>query len=147
MRSITSRLSGLIAGIGIALTAAPAQAHHSFSAEYDAQLPVVLQGKITKVERTNPHGWIFIDVKRPDGSVVNWAIETGGPLALARRGIKRDTLAVGMEVVVRGYRAKDGSATANGDDMKLPNGQNLFLGSSGGDTPYAAKAKEIDKGN
>jgi hypothetical protein len=110
-------------------------------------LPVVLTGTITKVERTNPHGWIFIDVKRPDGTVVNWAIETGGPLALARRGIKKDTLAAGMVVVVRGYRAKDGSATANGDDMKLPNGQNLFLGSSSGDAPYAAKAKEIDKGN
>ena len=145
------KLSAVAIGVGMLLAmlvgVAPVSAHHSFSAEYDPQLPVVLTGKITKVERTNPHGWIFIDVKRPDGSVVNWAIETGGPLALARRGIKKDTIGVGMEVVVRGYRAKDGTATANGDDMKLPNGQNLFLGSSSGDAPYAAKEKEIDKSN
>jgi len=140
-----ARLSALF-GVALMLGAAPVLAHHSFSAEYDAQLPVILEGKITKVERTNPHGWIFIDVKRPDGSVVNWAIETGGPLALARRGISRDTLKVGMDVVVRGYRAKDGSATANGDNMKLPNGQNLFLGSSGGDAPYADKQKAVDAG-
>jgi hypothetical protein len=130
--------------IGLLIMAMPLFAHHSFSAEYDAQLPVTLTGTITRVERTNPHGWIFIDVKRPDGSVVNWGIETGGPLQLARRGVKKDTLKIGMAVVVRGYRAKDGTATANGDDMKLPDGTNLFLGSSAGDAPYADKAKSID---
>ena len=139
-----TRFSAAAVGVGMMLALVPVSAHHSFSAEFYATLPVVLEGKITKVERTNPHGWIFIDVKRPDGSVVNWAIETGGPLALARRGIKKDTIGVGMAVVVRGYRAKDGTATANGDNMKLPNGQNLFLGSSSGDAPYAAKEKAAD---
>jgi hypothetical protein len=142
--AMRGRLRIEVSIISLLITAMPLLAHHSFSAEYDAQLPVTLTGTITRVERTNPHGWIFIDVKRPDGSVVSWGIETGGPLQLARRGVKKDTLKIGMVVVVRGYRAKDGSATANGDDMKLPDGTNLFLGSSAGDAPYADKAKAID---
>lgn len=140
-----TRFAVLILGVSLVLGGIPVAGHHSFSAEFDATLPVTLTGTITKVERTNPHGWIFIDVKRPDGSVVNWAIETGGPLQLARRGITKDTLKIGMLVEVRGYRAKDGSATANGDDMRLPDGTNLFLGSSGGDTPYADRAKKTDR--
>ena len=115
-------------------------AHHSFSAEFDAQLPVTLKGTITKVERVNPHGWIFIDVKGPDGKVVNWAIETGAPLALARRGVTKDALPVGTEIIATGFRAKNGSPTINGEDIRLPDGRRLFVGSSGGDTPYAKKA-------
>jgi hypothetical protein len=133
-------------GLGIALLAVPSvSAHHSFSAEFDAQLPATLRGTITKVERTNPHGWIFLDVKSPDGKVVNWAVETGGPLALARRGVTKDSLPVGTEVIVTGFRAKNGSPTINGEDIRLPDGRRLFVGSSGGDTPYANRARDDDK--
>lgn len=137
-------LSALGVGIGL-LAAASVSAHHSFSAEFDARLPVTLRGTITKVERVNPHGWIFLDVKGADGMVVNWAVETGGPLALARRGVTKDSLPVGMEVIVTGFRAKNGSPTINGEDVRLPDGRRLFVGGSGGDTPYAARAKEEDK--
>ena len=84
-------------------------------------------------------------MKGPDGKVVNWAVETGGPLALARRGVTRDSLPVGMEVIVTGFRAKNGSPTINGEDIRLPDGRRLFVGSSGGDTPYARRAREEDK--
>ena len=137
-------LSAVAVGIGLLATTSVA-AHHSFSAEFDAQLPATLRGTITKVERVNPHGWIFIDVKSADGKVVNWAIETGGPLALARRGVTRDSLPVGTEVIATGFRAKNGSPTINGEDIRLPDGRRLFVGSSGGDTPYANRAREEDK--
>jgi hypothetical protein len=144
---VRTKLFAFIAGIGLLAAAAPARAHHSFSAEFDAQLPATLRGTITKVERVNPHGWIFIDVKGPDGKVVNWAIETGGPLALARRGVTKDTLPIGMEIIATGFRAKNGSPTINGEDIRLPDGRKLFVGSSAGDTPYAARAKEVEQGS
>ena len=113
-------------------------AHHSFAAEFDATKPVTLRGTITKVERINPHGWIYIDVKQPDGTVKNWAIETGAPAALARQGVKKDSIPAGLEVIVKGYRAKDGSATANGTIITLPDGRDLSLASSVGNTEKAA---------
>ena len=80
------------------LSAATVSAHHAFSAEFDAKMPVTLQGTVTKIEMVNPHGWIYIDVKGPDGKIVNWAIETGGPNALARRGVKKGFLPIGQVV-------------------------------------------------
>jgi len=105
-------------------------AHHSFAAEFDATKPITLKGSITKVERINPHGWIHIDVKTPDGKVENWAIETGAPAALARQGIGKNSIPIGLEIVVKGYRAKDGSTTANGNIITLPDGRDLSLASS-----------------
>jgi hypothetical protein len=107
-------------------------AHHSFASEFDAAKSVTLKGTITKVERINPHGWIYLDVKTPDGKVEQWAIETGGPAALAKQGIRRDSVPLGLEVIIKGYRAKDGSRTANGDSITLPDGKDLSLGSSFG---------------
>jgi len=141
MRSIVALL---LLGATILIPVSVA-AHHSFSAEFDAQLPVTLKGTITKIERVNPHGWIFIDVKGPDGKVVNWAIETGAPLALARRGVTKDSLPVGTEIIATGFRAKNGSPTINGEDIRLPDGRRLFVGSSAGDTPYANRAGEPAK--
>ena len=110
-------------------------AHHSFAAEYDAKKPVTLSGTVTKVEWVNPHGWIYIDVKEPNGKVANWAVETGTPGMLARRGLKRTFLPIGAQVVITGYRAKDRSNTANGAAVKFPDGRDIFLGSSGAEAP------------
>lgn len=114
-------------------------AHHAFSAEFDAKMPVTLQGTVTRIEMVNPHGWIYIDVKGPDSKVVNWAIETGGPNALARRGVKKGFLPIGHVVVVTGYRAKDMSFTAAGDQVRFLDGRSFSVGGSAGEGFPGAK--------
>jgi len=131
-----AKMSVLVVSI-VALSAftVSVSAHHSFASEFDATKPISLKGSITKIERINPHGWIYIDVKQQDGTVKNWAIETGAPTALARQGIRKDSIPVGLEVLVKGYRAKDGSNTANGSSITLPDGKDFALGSSFGTVP------------
>jgi hypothetical protein len=114
-------------------------AHHAFSAEFDAKMPVTLTGVVTKIEMVNPHGWIYIDVKSADGKVINWAIETGGPNALARRGVKKNFLPIGSTVIVNGYRAKDMSYTAAGDSVRFPDGRSFSVGGSAGEGFPGAK--------
>ncbi len=113
--------------------------HHAFSAEFDAKMPVKLQGTVTRIEMVNPHGWIYIDVKTPDGKVANWAIETGGPNALARRGVKKGFLPIGETVVVTGYRAKDMSLTVAGDQVRFLDGRSFSVGGSAGEGFPGAK--------
>lgn len=130
-----AKLAVAVAGTAWLLAAAPAQAHHAFAAEFDAKKPVKLTGTVTKVEWINPHAWIHIDVKGPDGKVVTWMIEGGTPNTLLRRGIDRNSLPAGTEIVVDGYQAKNGTNRANGRDITFPDGRKLFLGSSGTGAP------------
>ena len=117
------------------LASATALAHHSFSAEFDANNPIRLQGTVVKMDWVNPHAWIYLDVKKADGSTEQWKIEGGTPNALFRRGFTKDSLKSGTVIVVSGYRAKDGSLKGNGRDLTFPDGRKLFLGSSGTGAP------------
>ena len=129
----------LVGAAGLLAAAAPVWAHHAFAAEFNAKAPVHLEGSITKVELINPHSWITIDAKNPDGTNTSWMVEAGSPNVLLRRGFNKNTIPVGTKVVVEGYQSKDGSNRANGRDITLPNGQKLFLGATGTGAPYESK--------
>jgi hypothetical protein len=115
--------------------AANARAHHSFAAEYDAQKPITLKGEVQRVDFVNPHGWLYLSVKEPNGKSVIWNIEMGSPNSLIRRGFNKNTVVKGTQVTVNGFRAKDGSRTVNGTNVTLPDGQRLFTGSPGTGAP------------
>lgn len=130
-----TRLAVVVACAGLLLTAVPVLAHHAFAAEFDANKPVKLRGTVTTVEWINPHTWIHINVKNPDGTVTEWMIEGGTPNTLLRRGINKNSLPAGTEILVNGYQAKAGGARANGRDLTFPDGRKLFMGSSGTGAP------------
>src|SRR5438093_9386155 len=120
-----SKLAVVVAGMGLLMLrgAMPVSAHHAFAEEFDANKPVNFKGTVTKMEWTNPHVWIHIDVKKPDGTAENWALEGGTPNVLFRRGFTKESLLPGTEIVIDGYQAKDGSKRANGRNLTLPNGK------------------------
>ncbi len=129
-----------IAAMGMLLFSGwSAQAHHAFSAEFDAEAPVKLQGKVIKVEWINPHAWIHIMAEKEGEEPVHWMLEGGTPGTLLRAGITKNTLPIGTEIVVRGYQSKDKACApackANGRDMTFPDGRKLFMGSSGTGAP------------
>jgi Family of unknown function (DUF6152) len=124
----------LLASVMAALSA-PAFAHHAFAGEFDASKPITLRGKVTRVEWINPHAWLHMDVVNAEGKVESWRIEAGSPNTLVRRGMTRDSIPTGTEIVVFGYRHRNGSNAANGRDVTLPDGSKLFLSSPGTGAP------------
>ena len=130
-----TKLAAGIVSAGLLLGAATARGHHAFSAEFDANSPIKLEGTVAKVEWVNPHAWVYVDVKKSDGTMEQWKIEGGTPNALFRRGFTKDSLKIGTAIVVTGFRAKDGTLKGNGRDLTFPDGRKLFLGSSGTGAP------------
>ena len=126
---------GLFMGALLLASSASLSAHHSLAAEFDANQPVQLKGTVAKVEWINPHTWIHLDVKKADGTTERWMIEGGTPNTLLRRGLTKASLPEGTELVVDGYKAKNGSNRANGRDVTFTDGRKMFLGSSGTGAP------------
>src|SRR6266508_6970314 len=131
-----TKLSMMLAGLAFLVAAVPVVAHHAFGGEFDPNRPVLLKGKIVKLEWVNPHAWIHVEVTKPDGTKEEWMVEGGTPNTLLRRGITRESLKVGTVLVIDGYQARDHSLNrANGRNVTYPDGKKLFLGSSGTGAP------------
>ena len=134
MRIITT-----IVLLALLMRAAPASGHHAFAAEFDEKKQITLKGTVAKMDWINPHAWLHIDVKETDGSLSRWMIELGPPNSLLKRGWTKQSIPAGLQVTVVGYLSKDGAKRANGRDITLPDGKNLFAGSSGNGAPYETK--------
>jgi hypothetical protein len=135
----TLLLTALFGGLLVPGAMTPLSAHHSFSAEFDINRPIQLSGIVSKVEWINPHAWIYVDVKKRDGTTETWAIETGTPNTLLRRGLKKNDLPAGTAIKVSGFQARDGTAKANGVNVTLPDGRALQIGSLGAGAPPEQK--------
>jgi Family of unknown function (DUF6152) len=133
-RMLRKMPAALVLAAALAMSV-PLWAHHAFQAEFDDKKPVHLIGKVTKMEWINPHAWIHIDVAEPDGKVTSWMVECGSPNIMLRRGFTKESLEFGSEIVVEGYRAKNGSNRANGSSVTFKDGRRLFVGGSNPDIP------------
>ena len=140
MRRTTRTGIALLTGIPALMFALEINAHHAFGAEFDRNAPIRLQGKIVKLEWVNPHTWIHIEVSNDDGSTEVWMVEGGTPNVLLRRGLRRDCLTPGTEIIVDGYQAKNHALKrANGRDVTFTDGSKIFMGSSGTGAPNEAE--------
>jgi hypothetical protein len=119
-----------IGAVGLLMATMPVAAHHAFAAEFDVNEPVTLTGVMTKWDMVNPHSWFHIDVTDADGNVVSWMVEGGSPNTLIRMGVTKNTVQVGTQLTIEGYRAKDGTDKAVGRNFILPDGTRLFVGGS-----------------
>ena len=135
-------LGAALVSLGLLIGGATLSAHHAFSSEFDANRHVVFTGTVTKMMWVNPHAWIYMDVKKADGTTEEWMIEAGTPNTLLRRGFTKASLLPGTTVKVDGYQSKDGSLRANGRDLTLPDGRTLFLGNAEGGAEGAPGAKK-----
>jgi hypothetical protein len=133
-RMLRKMPAALVLAAALAISV-PLWAHHAFQAEFDDKKPIHLVGKVTKMEWINPHAWIHIDVTEPDGKVTSWMVECGSPNIMLRRGFTKESLEFGSEIVVEGYRAKNGSNRANGSSVTFKDGRRLFVGGSNPDIP------------
>jgi hypothetical protein len=142
------KLFAPVFGIAVALFAAsiPAAAHHAFGSEFDANRPVLLKGKIVKIEWVNPHTWIHVEVTNAKGEKEVWMVEGGSPNTLIRRGANKNTFPPGTEVVIDGYQARDhNELRANARNVTFPDGRKLFLGSTGTGAPDPDSFPGTDK--
>ncbi len=131
--TVVVALAVAVGGVGLLPLTAPVEAHHAFSAEFDANRPVNLEGTVTRMEWINPHAWIHIQVTNDDGALEDWSIEAGAPNGLIRRGFNRESLLPGTKILVAGYQAKDGANRANGSSITFEDGRKLFVGGSNPD--------------
>ena len=125
-----STLGIAVAAAGLLLAALPLAAHHSFAAEFDSNKAVSLQGTVTRLDWMNPHIWVYMDVKDDSGTVAHWQCEGGPPNTLTRNGWSKDSLKVGDQATIEGFRSKDGTNTCNARTIKLPSGKSVFAGSN-----------------
>lgn len=142
------RIKSLSVALGVVLassTAFEANAHHSFAAEFDINRPIQLEGVVTRMEFSNPHSWLHIEVTTDAGEKQQWAVEGGAPNALIRRGWNRNSIPAGTPVFVEGFQARDRSFRASGREVKLPDGSSLFMGSAGIGAPSPATAGQDDE--
>ncbi len=133
-RSVAKTLAATLLGV-MAMAGVKASAHHAFGAEFDPNRPIIVRGPVVKIEWTNPHAWFHVEHTNEDGSKTVWMMEAGTPNTLLRRGIHRNSVPIGTEVVIDGYQSKDLSNSGNGRNMTFANGQTLFMGSSGTGAP------------
>ena len=132
--SVAKTLAATLLGI-MAMAGVKASAHHAFGAEFDPNRPIIVRGPVVRIEWTNPHAWFHVEHTNKDGSKTVWMMEAGTPNTLLRRGIHRNSVPIGTEVVIDGYQSKDLSNSGNGRNMTFANGQTLFMGSSGTGAP------------
>ncbi len=125
--------------VALLLFATPLFAHHSFAAEFDREQPMKVTGTVTKIEWTNPHIWIYVDLKGADGSVANWAFQGGPPAYLVRAGWSKNDLKIGDTINIQGFKAKDGSNHAAGGQITLPDGRKVFALQIEGPPPASEK--------
>ena len=131
MKSTSMKVAVVVAVISLVGVAVPLWAHHAFAAEFDVNKPVTLKGTMEKWDMVNPHSWFHINVKGPDGKVVEWMVEGGSPNTLIRLGVTKYTIKPGQALTVEGYQAKEGTNKAVGRNFILPDGTRLFLSLSG----------------